>query len=1289
MTELPLASELPRLVMQRDLFRLQKSLAAAQRNSTPEAQEGFQQAFAASCQRRADRIAHLPKPKLDDTLPVFERAAEIRALLQQHQVLILSGETGSGKSTQLPLIALQAGIGTAGLIGHTQPRRIAARSVAERVAQLIGTPLGTDVGFKVRFSDQTSEATYVKLMTDGILLAETQTDRFLDQYEMLIVDEAHERSLNIDFVLGFLRNLLPRRPQLKVVITSATIDTQKFAEHFCDALGQPAPVMHVAGRTFPVDIEYREPNDPDSENSMQQLVVEECRQLIKRRDGDLLVFLPTEMDIRNVAKKLRGALTGSPIEILPLYARLSPAQQSEVFRPHARGRIVLATNVAESSITVPGIRYVVDTGTARISRYAAKTKIQRLPIEAVSQASANQRAGRCGRVAPGICVRLYTEEDFRSRPEFTTPEIRRTNLAGTILQLLSLKLGNVEDFPFIDPPNSEAIRDGYKTLFEIGAVDSHRQLTPLGRKLSRLPVDPRIGRMIFAGDANNCLHDILVIASALELQDPRIRPAEKQAAADAAHQQWNDPESDFLAILKLWDFIGHLKESLSRSRFRTALEQNFLSPSLVIQWQDIHRQLLEIAADNGLIIRKRTNDRDAIHRSLLPGLLSSIAMLEDRNEYLGAGGIRFQLWPGSGVFQTRPKWIVAAEIIETTRRYGRTIAAIKPEWIEPVAEHLLKRSQVDPFWSSKSQTVMAYQNTSLFGLPIRIRQRVNFTKIDSVVSRQLFIDEGLVAGQMQQEFNFHLHNQMLVDDVDSLAKKTRQRRLIVDSAAIADFYRRRLPDEAVDVRSLVELLKQDSDLDRRLQMDSEELGLSTEAVEAASLMPDRVQVGNLTVPVEYQFEPGSENDGANVRLPREAIGQIDDLQMGWLIPGLLRERIAAMIRSLPKSVRRNLVPAPDVAKQVAEQIKFGEGSFPDAVAKALSRLAGEPIAAAQFDTEKIDRHLLVNVVVEDDAGNTIAQGRSLAEIRGQLGPAENLGRIDTENNEWNRGDFVDWTWGDLPNEVQIVRGTTRLVAHVAIVDEGNSVALRLVDSPETARVLSESGLLRLFSLKHKKNIRAQVQWLPDLEKAKVQIARWIKPDWFSNWLGQKIVSIGMIEGQPPLTKSGDFAARNSRGAELISVATQEIAAWLPKLAGAAQSVSLQLQQTPSKFGDTLADVREQLRSLFEEQTLVAVPWRWLQHYPRYLQAIVARLQKLPPTPLDVDRQTTTLIRKYWSDFERLKTVHEQNGWFDSELVTFRWMVEEFRVSKFAQNLGTSMTVSEKRLDKQRESVRQS
>ena len=1289
MSELPLASELPRLVMQRDLFRLQKSLAAIQRHPNPEALAGFHQSFAISRQRRTDRTTKLPRPILDETLPVFERAGEIRELLQRHQVLILSGETGSGKSTQLPLIALQAGIGTAGLIGHTQPRRIAARSVAERIAALIGTPLGTDVGFKVRFSDQTSDATYVKLMTDGILLAETQTDRFLDQYEMLIVDEAHERSLNIDFVLGFLRNLLPRRPQLKVVITSATIDTQKFAEHFCNAAGEPAPVMHVAGRTYPVDVQYREPNDPDSENSMQQMVVEECRQLIKRRDGDVLVFLPTEVDIRNVAKKLRGALTGSPIEILPLYARLSPAQQSEVFRPHAHGRIVLATNVAESSITVPGIRYVVDTGTARISRYAAKTKIQRLPIEPISQASANQRAGRCGRVAPGICVRLYSQEDFLSRPEFTTPEIRRTNLAGTILQLLSLKLGNVEDFPFIDPPNTEAIRDGYKTLFEIGAVDNHRNLTPQGRKLSRLPVDPRIGRMILAGDANNCLNDILVIAAALELQDPRIRPAEKQAAADAAHQQWNDPESDFLAILKLWDFLGHLKETLSRSRFRTALEQNFLSHSLVVQWQDIHRQLLEIATDNGLVVRKRTNDRDAIHRSLLPGLLSSVAMLEDRNEYLGAGGIRFQLWPGSGVFQARPKWIVAAEIIETTKRYGRTIAAIKPEWIEPIAEHLLKRSQVDPFWSSKGQTVMAYQNTSLFGLPIRVRQRVNFTKIDPAASRQLFIEEGLVAGQMQHEFNFHLHNQLLINDVDSLAKKTRQRQLIIDSAAIVDFYRQRLPDEAVDVRSLIELLRQDPDLDRRLQLDYEDLGLSSATVEAADQLPDRVRVGNVTVPVEYQFQPGSETDGANVRLPREAIGQIDDLQMGWLIPGLLQERIAAMIRSLPKNVRRNLVPAPDVARQVVEQIKFGEGSFPDAVAKALSRIAGVPISANQFDTEKIDRHLMVNVVVEDEAGKPIAQGRSLAEIRGQLGPMENLGQIEIDNNEWNRSGFVDWTWGDLPTEVPIVRGNTRLVAYPAIIDEGSSVALRLVDSPDKARILSEGGLLRLFSLKQKKNIRSQVQWLPDLEKAKMQIARWIKPDWFSNWLGQKIVAIGMIEGQPPIMKSSEFVARNVRAVELISVATQEIAAWLPKLAGAAQSVSLQLQQTSGKYGESLADVREQLHDLFAEETLTTVPWRWLQHYPRYLQAIAVRLQKLPATPLDQDRQNTALIRKYRNEFDRLKKVHEQNGWVDLELVKFRWMVEEFRVSKFAQNLGTSLTVSDKRLDKMRESVRQS
>lgn len=1272
--------------MQRDMMRLRRLQRVATDRKTRESILKWEQELAAAQARKAERVARLPNPCLDESLPVFQRADEIAELLAKHQVIVVSGETGSGKSTQLPLIALRSGFGANGLIGHTQPRRIAARSVAARLAELIGKPLGEEVGYQVRFTDQTSEQTYVKLMTDGILLAETQSDRFLDRYELLIIDEAHERSLNIDFLLGYLKNLLPKRPTLKLIITSATFDTEKFAQHFCDPAGNPAPVVHVEGRTYPVEIRYEPPDDSESDEDVQRAIVRHCRELISRRDGDVLVFLPTEMEIRHVAKKLRAGLRDSAVEILPLYARLSPAQQNEIFRPAQHGRIVLATNVAESSITVPGIRYVVDTGTARISRYAPRTKIQRLPIEPISQASAKQRSGRCGRVAPGICIRLYSEADFLARPEFTTPEIRRTNLAGTILQLLALRLGPIDEFPFIDPPSPELIRDGFKTLFEIGAIDERRQLTELGRRLSRLPVDPRMGRMLFAADELGCLNETLIIAAALELQDPRIRPAEKQTEADAAHRQWNDPRSDFLAILNLWDFVVQLKETLSRSRYRTALEQHFLSPTLIAQWQDIHRQLLEIVRDSGLQVHRRRNDADAIHKSLLTALLSSVATLSDKSEYLGAGGIKLFLWPSSGVIGSKPKWIMAAEMVETSRRYARTVAAIKPEWIEPIAGHLIERTAHDPYWSETSETVLAYQKTTLFGLTIRARERVNYTKIDPETSREIFIEQGLVQGKLRRSFEFLEYNRLLMAEVEQLAKKTRQPQLLLDSTPVANFYYRKLPVAAVDARSLTELLKKNPQLTSQLQMKPEDLGLADDLWTAARELPDQVRVGNAQFPVRYEFQPGAEHDGASVVVPRAALSQVDEVQLGWLIPGLLKDRIIAMIRSLPKPLRRRLVPAPDVADRVLKEIPFGEGLFVEAVAKALSRIAGEPIRPDAFPAQAIDRHLLVNLIVQDDAGQTVAQGRSLREIRQAIGSTSDSGILVDDASPWNQSGLTDWTWGDLPEQVTMTRGQTRMVAYPAIVDEGESVALRLVDSPQRARRLSEGGAARLLLLRHRKHVRSHLQWLPGLDHAKVQLARWIKPDQLVDVLARRLVLQGLVEGQPPLRSADDYAVRNQRAVEQISVAAQDLAAWLPKLSDAAQKIALKLEQMSARFPEVSADVRRQVNALLQRETLDATPWRWLQHVPRFLQGALVRLDKLSSGHGAQDRSAWQAVDRYRKIYEELREQQQRQGLDDPELETLRWMIEEFRVSKFAQQLGTSLTISEKRLDKQIEAI---
>lgn len=1248
-------------------------------------------ARAESQQRLTARIERFPKPQLDATLPVAERADEIREALAAHQVVILSGETGSGKSTQLPLIALQLGIGKRGLIGHTQPRRLAARGVAARLAQQLGSPLGNDVGFKIRFTDQTSDRTFIKLMTDGILLAETQSDRWLENYELLIIDEAHERSLNIDFLLGYLKQLLARRNDFKLVITSATIDTARFAEHFADRTGQPAPVIHVAGRTYPVDILYRPLNETqDDDEETLDSVVEQCRELLIQESGDILVFLPTEGEILNAAKKLRGASLpgrGGPVEILPLYARLSTEQQNLIFAPHSASRIVLATNVAESSITVPGIRYVIDTGTARISRYAARSKVQRLPIEPISQASANQRAGRCGRVAPGICVRLYSEEDFQSRAEFTTPEIRRTNLAGTILQLLALGLGEIDSFPFLDPPHPEAVRDGLKTLFEINALDDNRRLTELGRRLAKLPVDPRVGRMLFAASDNHCLSELLILAAALEVPDPRVRPPERQAAADAAHAQWNDPRSDFLAILKLWDFIHHLKESLSKSQFRKALQLNFLSFTLVTQWQDVQRQLQQMVRDSGLSVSPRRNDYNTIHQSLLAGLLSSIAMLKDKYEYQGAGGVNFFLWPGSGVSTARPKWIVAGEIIETTRRFGRIVAEIRPEWLEPLAGHLVKRAYVDPHWSGKSQTSLAFENVSLFGLPIVVRRRLGLGSVDPEVCRELFIEHGLVEGQLQTQFPFHVQNQELLADVARLAKKTRRRDLLIESHTISEFYSSRLPAQAVDVRALQQLLKSTPQLERELRMNFESLGLASEATSAAQQFPDEVQVGQLTAPVQYQFLPGEANDGATLRLPIEALGQLDETQAGWLIPGLLVERIEALIRNLPKALRRNLVPAPEVAREVAASLRFGEANFIEAVSRELSRRAGEPIAGELLEPGKLPPHLLVNLEVVDSEGKLLAAARTVRELHQQL-PAELRPRsVAVADARWNQDGLTEWNWGELPTEVPIQRGAVRIVAYPAIVDQQTGIGLRLVDSAENATEQSRQGLVRLLRLANRKAVKSQLAWLPGLDRAGVQLRRWIKPELLSDLLSDLLIRIGLVDERPLPRNRTQFDLLQRSAVEQIGVSTQELVKWLPKVAEHAQAISLALEKLSGRYAVAGNDIREQLSHLLAEATWRQTPWSWLQHLPRYLQASLSRLQKLPGSEGKADQLAVAELQKFGERYSRKLEQDRLQGRVDPELLKFRWLLEEYRVSLFAQQLGTSQPVSAKRLEKQWESVR--
>lgn len=1252
--------------------------------------EAFLGRLEKSKERYLERQKSLPKPELDISLPIAARSEEITKAIVENQVVVISGETGSGKSTQLPLIALRAGIGVRGMIGHTQPRRIAARGVAARLASQIGTPLGKDVGFKIRFDDKTGSNTFVKLMTDGILLAETQSDQFLNQYELIIIDEAHERSLNIDFLLGGLRRLLAKRRDLKLIITSATINTQRFADHFTVSKEKPVPIIDVEGRTYPVEIRYAPSAsiaEQESQREVTDHVVQTCRELVHSEDGDILVFLPTEADIRTVSKKLKGALSGSRIEVLPLYARLSTGQQNEIFQPKAARRIVLATNVAESSITVPRISCVIDTGTARISHYAAKSKVQRLPIQAVSQASANQRSGRCGRIGPGVCVRLYSEEDYETRQKFTTPEIRRTNLASVILQTLHLRLGDIEEFPFIDPPRIENVRDGFKTLFEIGAVDEKKRLTKEGKRLARLPVDPRIGKMIFSADREGCLEEVLVIASALEIQNPKLRPVDRKQAADQAHEQFAHENSDFLALLNLWDWYHQRKEDLSKSKLRRACEQNFISFSLMRQWQEIYRQLKSMIRREGLKTRGRKDNYDAIHRSLLSGLLSGVALLGDKHEYTGSGGIKFHLWPGSDVFGAKPKWIVAAEIVETTKRYGRTVASISPDWIERIAAHLVKKRHTDARWSKKKQSVMASEHVSLFGLPIVAGRAVHYGTIDPAAARTIFIDNGLCGEEFQATPDFYIHNQWLVEELEKETAKTRDRKMVIDPWAVSSFYEKHLPEDVFDNRSLLQKLKSDPSVDQSLRMTKADLLPGVDVEQSKELFPDEVQIGSMEIPIDYKFSPGEKNDGATIRLPIEGVGQLDDVQTGWLIPGLMKSRVVELIRSLPKSTRRMLVPAPETAEKVAAEIEFGNGRFTEAVARELSKIAGEPISPNAFNLEKLSPHLNVNVEVVDDKGEIVAQGRSVADIRQQLGSQHTSTIVEVKDEIWTQDGLTEWSWGELPVEVPIQRGATKLIAFPAIVDQKDSVGLRLTDSKESAEAKTSKGLVRLLKIRNRKAIKSQVNWLPEFDQHALLLSRFAPTKTLKDELGDLITRIAFVEREKTPRSESDYVALNANAVERISIATQDVAKWLPKLSQAAHQTDLALGNIPDSRGTTKHDIKKQIASLTGPGFLASTQWMWLKEYPRYFQGIARRIEKLTTVTPEKDREFSDELDFHWTRYVELKEQHDAVGIVDPELLQLRWMIEEYRVSLFAQQLGTAIKVSAKRLEKQLDKVR--
>jgi ATP-dependent helicase HrpA len=1335
-------------VMRTDYFRLKRSwmrLHAADRSvggrgggqeraEDTEALRKWHQRAEASAELRRRRSEQVPQLQYDPELPITAHREQIIDLIQSRQTLVVCGETGSGKSTQLPKFCLEAGLGRAAMIGHTQPRRLAARAISDRLAEELGSRVGELVGFKIRFTDATRDQTLIKLMTDGVLLAETQSDRYFDRYDAVIIDEAHERSLNIDFLLGYLKDIRARRPDLRLIITSATIDPQRFAAHFADEHG-PAPIVEVSGRTYPVEIHYRALEEEASESDrdpQSRAIARAVDELQAEGPGDILAFFPTERDIRLAAKYLRGHFAQQglerQVEILPLYARLSHAEQNKIFAPHNKRRIVLATNVAESSLTVPGIRYVVDTGLVRISRYAPRSRVQRLPIESVSQASANQRAGRCGRLGPGVCIRLYSEEDFERRPKFTTPEIRRSDLASVLLQSHMLRLGRLEEFPLMDVPGADSLRDGRRTLHELGAVDEQDRLTALGRQLGSLPCDPRVGRMLIEAQQRGCLADVVIIAAAIECQDVRQRPAGQQRQADEAHAQFQDPHSDFLSYLRLWDFYQRLRSQLGRSRLEKALQQNFLSYQGFREWADVVRQLKELmqqaklwshdrritlprvetgsgpqpsgkqqqpAGNNKRESRqdktvsapqklKRPDGYAAIHQSLLAGLLSGIAVRGDGYEYKAAGGLSVSLWPGSGLFQRQPKWVVMAEVVETNRRYGRTVAEVDVEWIEAAGKSLLKHTYSDPHWSSKTGSAMVYRRSTLFGLPVVVGRRMQLAPIDPSAARELMIEHGLVADQWRCDAAFYRHNQELLADMQELANRTRNREFIVDRFQLFNFYQQRVPAEIVDLATLRRWVKQHrgSAAEKALWMTADDLTQQPGVDQAVDQSyPNTLDVGASSLPLEYQFEPGSDRDGVSLTVPKSALRQLSEERLGWLVPGLLEEKILCLIRALPKSQRTSFVPAPDVARQLSAQLADHprDQPFTRVLCDVMTRYSGEPIGPQDFLIEKLPAHLRFLVRVVDEHGQVVAESRDLNVLQQQFaGEAATVEASLPAASDWEDQTVAPDKFDGIPSPVSVRRGGLKVAAFPCLVDLGDSVQLRLAETEADASACNRQGSVRLFALKHAKQLRSQVAHLPELDRSAVRLASWIPSSALRPRLGDLMARIAFVEDRPQLSSREDFEARNALSGSRIPLAAQEIAAWLPRLAEQLHMLRLKLESAPAVWKEVTDDVQRQLNSLLPPDCLQTTAWQSLQEYPRYIAAICMRLDKLSAGGVTKDRKLRAPIERIWDGYEERKE-QAQDMASQARLEQLRWLIEEFRVSVFAQQLGTRQTVSEKRL----------
>ncbi len=1230
------------------------------------------------------RSCNLPSLTYPDDLPISAKKDAILQALLGHQTIIVCGETGSGKTTQLPKMCLAAGRGRTGFIGHTQPRRIAARTVAARIAEELREPLGRAVGYKVRFHDHTRPETLIKLMTDGILLAETQTDPYLDHYDTLIIDEAHERSLNIDFLLGYLKWLLPRRPDLKLIITSATIDPARFSKHFNDA-----PIIEVSGRTYPVEIRYRPvqvDEGDETDRDEQQAIRNAVAELFQEQAGDILIFLSGEREIRETAESLRKHHLGD-CEILPLYARLSVAEQERAFRPHQKPRIVLATNVAETSLTVPGIRCVIDTGYARIGRYSHRSKLQRLPIEKISRASAQQRAGRCGRVSPGICIRLYGEEDFNARCEFTDPEILRTNLAAVILQMMALKLGDISAFPFLEPPDERMVRDGIKTLKELNAIDEEKRLTAIGEKLAKLPVDPRLGRMLLAAAEENCLLEVAIIVAALSLNDPRERPLERAQPADEKHARFKHERSDFLSLLSLWNDYEEQKKHRSNSKLRQYCRENFLSYVRMREWQDIHQQIMQVVKGE---LKLRENQAPAeyaaIHRALLSGLLGNIGFKQEQSEYLGARSVKFQIHPGSFLYKAKPKWIMTGEQVETTRIYGRQVASIEPEWIETCGAHLSKRQYYDPHWERKAARAAVHERTSLFGLIIQSGRKVPYERIDPAGAREIFIRSALVAQDYDSRAAFFLHNRKLLEEANYLQQKGRRVDLLVDEEWIYRFYDERIPQDIVSGMAFERWR-------RRAEMENPDLLKLTRAditrqedvrVDEQNF-PDELSIDHLRLKLKYRFEPGHPEDGVSTLVSLHQLNQLPPEPFQWLVPGLLREKIVFLIKGLPKAIRKHLVPAPDYADRCLALIEYRQGSLYTALTQALRRIGGLQLPDGVWNDAALPPHLRMNFRLVDEHAEVIAQSRDLNALKRAHGLKAIEQFATLTSAERTVTGRRDWDFGDLAKTLAIEGRGNMIQAFPALVDEGQTVGIGVFDSEAEAQVQHVKGLIRLYRLALAKELKYLKRNLPlgapqELIYSQLPAPPFAKTRAPLDDLREDVLTLIMatlfLGDEDNIRTREVFLARlQERRAALVQSANE-----IANTVNAVLSLSGEIRKKLGTAGNadaTIEDIREQLNLMLYAGFVCAMPFAYIKAMPRYLKAIQYRLDK---AAYDKGRDLKQLnqLRPLWNAY--WKAAQASGGAVRPELDAFRWSLEEFRISLFAQTLKTAYPVSLKRLE---------